>query len=360
VDARDAGAEGAVIALLGFELLRPEAFLGLAAALFVLAAGLFALARGSAERALLFGARAEELAGRAWSAGALASLACGVATAGCAAIALLGPARGSTSRPALAESIDVVVCVDTSRSMLARDLKPDRLGRALREIRGLLGVLEGDRVGVVAFSGDTRDVSPLTRDVATLDALLDNVSAEDNRMGGTDLGAALARALELFDGRTGAHEAIVLITDGEDLGGQGLEVAREAAARGIRVYVVGVGTAGGSKIPVRLADGSESFLRDREGQEVVSRLGGESLEAIAAAAGGEYLSTESSPTPLEDVYRLRIANLERRSVSGGAVSVPNDRYQWFLGAAAATFLAQLWLARAERRGVARARKVGGA
>lgn len=340
-----------MIALLGFEILRPGEAAWLATALAVLAAGLWALGRARAERVLLFGARADlhrmiranSSRSRAW-----VKLACGVAAAACGAIALLGPARGSTSRPALSESIDLVVCVDSSRSMLARDLKPDRMGRALREIRGLLEVLEGDRVGVVAFSGDARDISPLTRDVTTVAALLDTVSVEDNRLGGTDLGVALAHALELFDGRTGAHEAVVLITDGEDLGGQGLEQAEEAARRGIRVYVVGVGTAGGSKIPIQLADGSESFLRDREGREVVSRLAGESLAAIAAATGGEYRSVESSPTPLEDLYRLRISNLERRSVSGGSVEIPHDRYQWFLGAALALFLAQfaLW----ERRG----------
>jgi len=104
-------------------------------------------------------------------------------------------------------------------------------------------------------------------------------------------------------------------------------VAAQAKERGIRVYVVGVGTEGGGKIPVMEA-GREAFLRGPDGEEVVTRLDGTTLEEIARLTGGEYLSTESSPTPLEELYEKRIRWIEGRDLEGGERIVPHDRYQW--------------------------------
>jgi len=248
----------------------------------------------------------------------------------CFAFALLGPTRGWSLREARQKGIDLVVCIDTSRSMLARDLRPDRLTRAKREVQGLLEQLQGNRLALVAFAGDTRDIAPLTRDRSALTRLLEPLTPEDNRQGGTNLAAAIERALALFDGRSGAHEAIVLVTDGEDLSGQGLEAALQAKERGIRTWVVGIGTAAGGKIPLSARDGREGFLADSDGKEVVTQLAGATLERLATSTGGDYLSTEQSPTPLEDLYRLRIQRLEARSLEQGLVRIPHDRYQWFL------------------------------
>jgi Ca-activated chloride channel family protein len=200
----------------------------------------------------------------------------------------------------------------------------------VREVGGLIERLEGDRVALLAFSGDAREVAPLTHDRTTLRALLERVTPDDNVVGGTDLGAALQRALALFDGRTGAHEAIVLLTDGEDLSGHGLEVARTAAEQGIRIYVVGMGTQQGGKIPVLDQGGRESFLTGGEGGEVVSALDGSSLEEIARVTGGEYLAATRSAAPLEELYQMRISRLEGRDLQGGKEWVPHDRFQWVL------------------------------
>lgn len=255
----------------------------------------------------------------------------------------LGPVRGWTQRDVVQRGVDLVFCIDTSRSMLAEDLRPNRLQRAIREVTGVLELLEGDRVALLAFSGSVREVAPLTHDRAVLRGLVSTVSVDDNRRGGTDLGAALEKALELFDGRTGANEAIVLLTDGEDLEGRAAELARSAAERGIRVYVVGVGTAAGGKIPVRLGDGSEGFVVNPDGEEVVTRLDGTSLETLAEITGGEYYSTEESPTPLEDLYRERITRLDERSIEGDKEWVPHDRYQWTLGLALLCMLVEFGL-----------------
>jgi len=257
------------------------------------------------------------------------------------AFAASGPVRGFTMRTSSRRGIDLVVCIDTSRSMLARDLRPSRLERALREVRGLLDGIHGDRLALVAFSGDTREVSPLTHDRHTLAALLDFVRPEDNRRGGTDLAAAIKHGLTLFDGRTGASEAIVLLTDGEDLEGRAAEVAETAAERGIRVFVVGIGTEGGGKIPVTLRDGSQGFLRGPDGQEVISKLDGTSLEHLADLTGGAYLSVENSPTPLLDLFKARISKLEGRDLQEGQRRVPFDRFQWPLALALACMFVEM-------------------
>lgn len=272
----------------------------------------------------------------------------------CAGLLLLafgaaGPVRGYTYRDSSSRGLDLVICIDTSNSMLAQDLRPSRLERARREVLGLLERLRGDRVALIAFSGDTREVSPLTHDRFTLKGLLKFVRPEDNIRGGTDLAAAIEQGLAMFDGRTGAHEALVLLTDGEDLEGRALEVAARAADRGIRIYVVGIGTEGGGKIPVVDNAGRETFLRDPEGNEVVTRLSGASLQAIARTTGGDYLSAENSPTPLEDLYRARISKLEGRDLEGGQRQVPHDRYQWALVLALACILTESGLRERRRR-----------
>jgi Ca-activated chloride channel family protein len=252
------------------------------------------------------------------------------------ALALIGPVRGYTLRDVQRRGIDLVICIDTSRSMLVQDLKPDRLSRARREVVGLLDKLQGDRAAILAFAGDVRDVAPLSHDRATLAAFVNTLNPDDNMRGGTDIGAALTRALELFDGRTGAHEAIVVLTDGEDLEGKGLEIAKLASSRGIRIYVVGMATAVGGKIP----DGSRGFVKDETGQEVVSRLGTESLSRIAEETGGAYLSAEASPIPLEELFEKRISRLEARELFAGKERIPHDRYQWPLVLAAACMLVE--------------------
>ncbi|MDP6518574.1 MAG: VWA domain-containing protein [Planctomycetota bacterium] len=246
-------------------------------------------------------------------------------------LALAGPVRGYTLRDVQRRGLDLVVCVDTSRSMLVEDLRPNRMARARREVRGLLQRLQGDRAALVAFAGDVRDVAPLTHDRATLSQFVEALSPRDNLVGGTDIGGALEHALKLFDGRTGAHEAVLLLTDGEDHGGRGLAVAEEAARVGIRIFIVGMATTGGGKIPlVDEAARGGGFQQDDDGAEVVSTLNGASLAAIAEATGGAYLAATDSPVPLEELYEKRISRMEARDLWAGRERVPHDRFQWAL------------------------------
>lgn len=334
------------LAVLGFEILRPGFSAALASAPVLALLGLWALAARRRARRLLVDAHQERRVLRGFSvnrARARVSLACmGVLLLG---IALLGPVRGYTLREVTAKGLDIVVCIDTSRSMLVRDLHPERsrLDEARAQVRLLLDQLRGDRVALLAFSGDVREVAPLTQDTNAVRWFLESLSPLDNRRGGTDLGLALGAALEFFDGRTGAHEAVVLLTDGEDLEGRGLEVAQEAAERGIHVYVVGMGTEEGGKIP----DGARGYVMDAAGHEVVSTLDGATLEAIAAATGGAYVSART-PLALERLYTRYVSRLEGRGYRQGKEKIPHDRYQWPLVLAVACMILETAL-REQRR-----------
>lgn len=333
-------------ALLGFDLLRPATAVVLLAAPIVFAVAWMGLAARTRARARLVAERhAPRFLPRHSDNRARLRVVLASAALFFLALGLLGPVRGYTLRDVQRKGLDLVLCVDTSRSMLVQDVKPDRLTRAKREVAGLLDQLRGDRAALLAFAGDVREVAPLTHDRATLAAFVGTLNTEENLRGGTDLGVALERALSLFDGRTGAHEAIVLLTDGEDLEQRGLEVAKIAKERGIRVYVVGMGTQEGGKIP---DEGGRGFVRDETGREVVSALGGTSLAEIANLTGGAYLSVQNSPIPLEELYAKRISRLETRDLVAGKERIPHDNYQWPLELALLCLLAEFALR--ERRG----------
>lgn len=276
------------------------------------------LARAGGEGAVLGWIRR-----RAWSRAGLA--AAGLALVG---VAWMGPVRGFALVPVEERRIDVVVALDTSRSMLVEDVEPNRLERAKVEIGALLDAMTGERVSLVAFAGAARDVAPLTADLDTVRYFLERLSPEDNRKGGTDLGAALRLALDRFDEGGGSSEAVILVTDGEDLTGEGLAAAETARDRGIRVHVLGMGTAGGGKVP----DGEGGFVVDPDAEggasEVVSQLRSESLRAIAEATGGVYLEARGRVLPLEELHRRAIAKMEGRDIVDGKERVPRDRYQW--------------------------------
>ncbi len=249
-----------------------------------------------------------------------------------ALVAALGPLLGEAEGEAEWRGVDLVVCLDVSRSMLARDLLPSRLERAKSELRSLAERTAGDRLGLVVFAGDARLRVPLTKDRATFTALADQADPTLVGRGGTDLGAALTTALGALEGSASEHSVILLLTDGEDLGARGAAVAAACRRRGVIVHGVGLGTARGSKIVIT-DGGGESFLRDRSGREVLSRLDASSLRRIADVAGGDYLAVAAPGASLVTLYEDAILPMARRAVAGGEARHKENRFQWPLLAA---------------------------
>lgn len=278
-----------------------------------------------------------------------------------ACCAALQPVWGEDTGDEGQRGVDLVVCLDVSRSMLAKDVRPSRLGRAQREIRALADRARGDRVALVLFAGEARLAVPLTQDLGTLASVAELADPYVLRRGGTDLGAALAAADEALRGTTGAHEAVVLLTDGEDLAQKGLRAARRLADRGIAVHTVGLGSSRGAKIavPADVKGGGETFLRDRAGGEIVTAMDAAGLHAIADATGGTFAETgrdeesrDGAPTALVDLYDRRIAPMTRKSFAEtvrGGTNERGNRFQWALVPAFALLLLDLLLAEGRRR-----------
>jgi len=258
-----------------------------------------------------------------------------------AALAVLQPVWGPATGVVETKGVDLVVCLDVSRSMLARDVHPSRLMRARDEIRALAERAGGNRIGLVLFAGDAHLAVPLTRDMTSLSTLVGLANPLSVNRGGTDLGAALTTALAAIEGATGEHEAIFLLTDGEDLEGAGLAAARAAAESNIVVHCIGFGSRKGGKIPVRDSRGAESFLRDSQGTEVISTMDTLGLKRITAATGGRFLDAHSHSNALVDLYESRVVPMARAAQTEREKHERENRYQWPLSLAFLFFVVDL-------------------
>jgi Ca-activated chloride channel family protein len=252
----------------------------------------------------------------------------------CIAIALAEPRTLDRQAQRIArKGRDVVILLDTSRSMLAEDIKPSRLERSKIAINDLLQVLEGDRIAIMTFAGNATVKCPLTQDYAFVRMVLADISTESTSRGGTMIGDAIRKATkDVFDSRSRKYKDIILITDGEDHDSFPVRAAEQAAEEGIRIIAIGLGNEGeGSRIPITGPNGETTFLKYK-GEEVWSRLDGDTLrEIVYATDRGKYLSVEPGTTmDLGEIYENLIASAQQRELE----SAPMTTYtEWF----------QLWL-----------------
>jgi Ca-activated chloride channel family protein len=244
-----------------------------------------------------------------------------------ALIALLQPLWGEGLRKIKQRGVDILVCLDVSRSMQAKDLPPSRLERARHEVRTLAEQVQGDRMGLVVFAGDARLTVPLTQDMRSFADLVDSTGPLSVGKGGTDLGAALEVALKTLEGQTGDHEVVLLLTDGEDHAQQGLRIAEQCRENNIRIHCVGFGSTRGSKIAVEDESG-EAFLRDTSGEEVVSAMDAAGLRRIAEATQGTFMDADARPLPLLKLYEKEILPMARKSFEARGSLARKNRFQW--------------------------------
>ncbi len=235
--------------------------------------------------------------------------------------------------------LDILVVLDTSRSMGAQDIKPNRLQRAKWGVRDLVGKLQGDRAGLIAFAGASYAACPLTIDYAAFAAMLDDVYVGFVPRGGTAIAQALDTAIRSFESGGEADRAIVLITDGEDHEGDPVGRIPDLKAKNIRVYAVGVGTTDGELIPEE-AGAHAGFLKDRAGNVVKSTLREDALRRLAVETGGAYVRATPGDFGLERIYDQGIAQLKRDEQSGRLSQIAEERYPWFVGAALVLLLAE--------------------
>jgi len=247
-------------------------------------------------------------------------------------IALTQPGWNPKAKKISRSGRDVVILLDTSRSMLAEDIKPNRLSRGRIALVDLLDSLQGDRVGLVTFAGSSTVKCPLTQDYAFLRLALADVSIESTTKGGTAIGDAIRKACdEIFDKQSRKYKDIILITDGEDHESFPVAAAEKAAEDGIRIIAIGIGEkTNGARIPIIGADGQKTFLK-HDGQEVWSRLNGDQLREIAfATPEGKYLAVETGTFDLDKIYQDIIASAEKRKLESETMMQYDERFQVFL------------------------------
>jgi Ca-activated chloride channel family protein len=254
-------------------------------------------------------------------------------------VALAGVHVGSATEEVKARGVDVMVALDVSDSMLARDVESDaglsRLERAKREILDLIGRLDGDRIGLVIFAGDAVLQLPLTLDYEAAAMFVRDVQPELVSAKGTAIASALDASVRAFDASVADGRAVVLITDGEDTEGDVDASADKAKAAGVHVFCIGVGRAEGAPIPVATG----GFRRDNRGEMVLSKLDEAQLHKIASITDGDVVRSTSGDYDLERIYvhgiKAKIAAREmgmKRTVHG------KDRYRWLVSFAALGFV----------------------
>jgi Ca-activated chloride channel family protein len=247
-------------------------------------------------------------------------------------IALTEPGWNPRPKKMKSRGRDVAILLDVSKSMLAEDIRPNRLERAKIAINDLLDVLENDRIGLVTFAGNSSVKCPLTQDYAFVRMALAQIGPESTTMGGTMIGDAIRDACEkVFDVDTDKYKDIILITDGEDHESFPVEAAESAAAQGVRIIAIGLGDEKvGTPIPIIGADGRRSFI-EYDGKRVLSKLDGETLRQIALASPeGKYLPVSTGTFDLDVVYADMIATAQKREFEAISVLEYDERFQVFL------------------------------
>lgn len=257
-------------------------------------------------------------------------------------VAFAGPQYGSRTRVLRKRGIDIVIALDFSKSMLAQDVHPSRIKRAKAELERLLGELDGDRVGLVAFAGDAM-AFPMTVDYSAVRLFLRDLSPMDMPVGGTAIGKALIAAKRLIESshpsRGDEPEAnprskvVILMTDGEDHEGDPLAAAEELKAAGIQVYAVGIGSGTGEPIPTYAADGTlTGHMKDASGQLVMTSLtprNEDMLKEVASITGGQYVRAEQGTVGMSQI-RAELAKLQASEQKARRITVHENRYALIL------------------------------
>src|SRR5438132_3787981 len=248
-------------------------------------------------------------------------------------LSLAQPRWGYTFEDVKRKGLDLLIAVDTSRSMLSNDIQPDRLERVKLAAQDLINELQGDRVGLIAFAGRAFLQAPLTIDYEAVMESINNLDAKTIPEGGTNISRAITLATQSFGKSAMGNRALIIFTDGEELSGDAVKTAKAAADAGVRIFTVGVGTPQGSLIPVTGDNGETSFVKDSAGQVVKSKLDDKRLREVTEATGGLYLHLENGPRSMQQVQSEGLAKMQAAEMDVRLSRRPIERYEWPLSAA---------------------------
>jgi Ca-activated chloride channel homolog len=255
-------------------------------------------------------------------------------------LALARPQWGYFQEEVAQRGLDIVAAIDTSKSMLATDIAPNRLARAKLAALSLMQQAQSDRLGLVAFAGSAFLVCPLTIDDAAFQQSVQALDVNTISEGGTSLAEAINTAAQAYKADDN-YKVLVLFTDGEDNDAGAVEAAQSAAKDGLRIFTVGIGTAAGELLQTKDENGNLGYIRDEQGNVVKSHLNEALLRQIAAAAGGSYYSLSGANT-MDALYERSLAPLPKSEGKEQWVKRPYERYHWFLAVAILLLIAEIF------------------
>lgn len=236
------------------------------------------------------------------------------------------PQFGTKTEQVDKKGIELVIAIDISNSMLARDIKPDRLGRAKQILTRIINERKEDKVAIVVFAGEAFVQLPMTSDTQSAKIFLDNIDPSLIAVQGTAIGSAINIAMNSFSSDTEIDKSIILITDGESHEGNAVEMAQQAVKAGIQVNVVGIGSPEGAPIPV--AANSNQNKTDNEGNIVISRFNEQMCKEIASAGKGRYVHADNTNNALKGLME-ELDSLQKKSIEGVAYSEYDEKFYFF-------------------------------
>jgi len=246
-------------------------------------------------------------------------------------VGLAGPQFGSKLTEVKRKGIELIIALDVSNSMMAQDIQPTRLERAKQAISRLVDKLSDDRLGLIVFAGDAYVQLPVTNDYISAKMFLSSINPGIVPKQGTAIGSAINLAASSFSPQSETSKVIVVISDGENHEDDAVEAAKHATEQGIFVYAIGIGSPQGSPIPVSL-DNPNSFMKDKEGNVVVSKLDEETLSKVAVAGNGKYIRATNTQLGLLPLFD-EINKMQKTEMKEKIYSEYNDQFQYLFAIA---------------------------
>ncbi len=247
-------------------------------------------------------------------------------------LALCNLQTGSKLTEVKREGADLMVCLDVSNSMLAEDLTPNRLERAKYALEKMIDGLEGDRLGLVIFAGEAYVQLPITSDYSAAKLFLSSINTKMVPVQGTNIGSAIAKAVESFGKDDGKNKAIILITDGENHEVEAVQAAEEAAKQGFMINTIGIGSENGVPIPLYENGVMKGYRKNKQGETVVTKLNSDILKQIAAKGNGVYVQATQSDLGIKAILN-KVDELEKSKIDTKMYTDYEDQFQWFLALA---------------------------
>ncbi len=247
-------------------------------------------------------------------------------------LSVANPQVGTKMENVKREGVDVMILLDVSASMKAEDIKPNRLESAKQEISHLLDKLQNDRIGLIVFAGDSYLQLPLTVDYSAARLILSTIDVDAVPVPGTAIGSAIRLAMKSFVAGETKHKAIILITDGENHEDDAIAAAKDAAAQGIVIHTIGMGSPDGGPIPSYQNNQQVGFKRDQDGNTVITKLDEQALREIAEAGNGIFIRATNLQNELETVFKA-VQSMEKKQFGERVFTEYDDRFQYFLGLA---------------------------